>query len=142
MSCNNKCDFSSCSCIGILISVIFGAIVGVLFAFGFIPFIQVATWIAFGLGVLFLILLILGVYLSAVTGSNPLSRCLCKNTSCLLAGIFGTIIATIAALSIVLTPVFISVITLVAIGAFFFSLMVIGIIGFINCIVCRMCSIN
>lgn len=143
MSCNNeRCGFSACSCIGVVISIVFGAIVGILFAFCFIPFIVTAIWIAFGIGVLALILLVLGVFLGAVTAPNALSKCLCRNTTCLLVGIFGTIISAIAALSIWLIPVCIPVIALVTIAAFFFSLLVIGLIAFISCVVCKMCSLR
>ncbi|MDP4120390.1 MAG: hypothetical protein Q8876_04945 [Bacillota bacterium] len=120
----------------------FGAIVGILFAFRYIPFIVISTWIAFGLGVLTLIFLVIGVFLGAVTGPNALAKCLCKNTTCLLVGVLGTIISALAALSIVLTPVFISVITLVAIGAFFFSLMILGLIALISCIASKLCCFH
>lgn len=135
---NDNCGFNACGFAGIVISIVFGAIIGVLFAFGYIPAIVTSTWIAFGLAILTLIFLVSGVLLSGVSEQpNALSRCLYKNTTCLLAGIIGTIISTLAALSIVLNPAFVSVITLVAIGAFFFSLMIIALIGFINCIVCQ-----
>jgi len=134
------CSFNACSCLGIIISVVFGAIVGVLFAFGFIPFIETAAWIALGLGVFSLIVLIAASFLAGITAPNPLSSCLCGNAACLLAGIIGTIIASIIALSIVLDPAFISVIALVAIGALFFALMIVGLISLICCIASRACA--
>lgn len=139
MNCN-RCGFTACSCIGIIISIIFSVIIGLLFAFGFIPGIVISTWIAFGLSILTLIFLMLLVLTNAAKPSEALKKCLCNNTACLLTGIFGTIISSLAALSIVLTPEFISVIVLVAIGAFFFMLMIIGLIAIISCIVCNFCS--
>jgi len=139
MNCGNKCGFSACCCIGLLISVVFGAVVGVLFAFEYICFIRIAAWIAFGFGVLTLVLLIFGLFSASVNPPSALSRCLCKYTSCLLVGIIGTIITALAALVIVLNPACISVITLVAIGAFFFALMIIALIALIRCIICKMC---
>ena len=142
MSCKDKCGFSACGCLGIVISIVFAAIIAVLFAFGLIPFIVTVTWIAFGLAVLALIILIIGIYSAALCPHNALQKCICRNAICLLAAIIGTIISAIAALAIVLIPIFISVIILVAIGAFFFALMMIGLIAFISCIVCRLCSIG
>lgn len=131
MCCNNY-DWLS-----IIISILFGAIIGILFAFGFIPGIVIATWISFGLAVLTLIFLVTGVFLGAVTRSQILWRCLRAKTEFLLVGIVGTLITSLAALSIILLPS-ISVIILVAIGAFFFALMIIGLIFLIKCIVCSM----
>ena len=136
--CDDNCSFNAFSGLGIVISVMFGAIIAILFAFDFIPGIVTSTWIAFGLGVLSLVILVIGVFLAAVTGPNALSKCLSRNTTCFLIGIIGTIISSLAALSIVLDTTFISVIILVAIGAFFFSLMIIGLIALINCIVCKL----
>ena len=66
MSCNNECGFTACSCIGVFISIVFGAIIGILFAFDLITFIVTLAWVAFGFGVLALILLIVGIYFAAV----------------------------------------------------------------------------
>lgn len=141
MNCNRneKCGFSSCSCLSIVISIVFGAIVGIAYAYRIIPCILVSVWIAFILGILALILLAVSVFIAAVTAPNALSKCLCGNAACLLAGIFGTIISALIVLSIVLNHTCILAVTLVAIGAFFFSLLVIGLIAYIYCIVCRMC---
>lgn len=138
MGCHKRCWFTGCGFLGVFISIIVGAAVGVLFAFSLIPFITTVVWIAFGLGVLTLIFLITGVFLSATSRSETLIKCTKRNTPCLLAGIFGTIITSIVALSIVLTPALILVITFVAILAFFVSLMFIALIGYILCITCEL----
>lgn len=140
MSCNDKCGFRACSCIGVLISIVFGALIGVLFAFDYITFISTIVWIVFGLGVLNLLFLIIGVYLAAVTFPDLLKRCCCANAICWLAGIIGTIIAAIVALSIVLDTALLAVIIVIAIMAFFFALMLIGLIAIVQCIVCNLCG--
>lgn len=140
MGCNEKCSFNACSCTGILISIVIGAIFGLLYAFGLLPGIVVAAWIAFGLAVLAITGLVAGVFVAAVHPVSPLSKCLCKNTTCLLAGIIGTILTTLVLLSVALSPGFLAVIILVAIAAFFFTLMTIGIIKFIQCIVHKLCT--
>lgn len=140
MSCNNKCGFRACSCIGILIGIVFAAVVGLLFAFTSIPFLTTAVWIAFGLGALTLVSTIAGIFLGAVTAPNALSRCFCEHTSCLLAGSMGTILAALVSLAITLSSASVFAIVLVAITAFFFALTFLALISLIRCIACRMCT--
>jgi len=137
MDCCNENSINICSFFGVLVSVLTGVFVGVLFALGFIPLINIAVWIALGLGVLVLILLVISVFLTTYIESYTLTKCLCIYTTFLLVGIIGTIISAIAALSIILIPLCIPSIALVAIGAFFFSLMLFGLVSFISCIVNR-----
>ncbi len=139
--CNGKgCGFQACGCLGILISIVIGAIVGVLFAFGFIPFIVVSVWIAFGIAAVVLILLIAGLYLASAHSCSPLSKCLCQNGICLMVGAIGTLITALAALSIVLTPGSILVAALIALGALFFALTILSLISFIVCLVKKLCN--
>lgn len=135
MDCNNENTISICSFFGVITSILVGAIVGVLYALCFIPSITIAVWIAFGLGVLTLIFLVTGVFLAAVCQSCSLIRCLCRNSSYLLVGIIGTIISAIAALSIFLNHFCIPAIIVIALGAFFFTLMIFGLINFITCVI-------
>jgi hypothetical protein len=93
------CKNNFCAIIGIILGIVFGAVVGILFAFDVIQFITTVVWIVFGLGVLILILLILGLFIGAATGHNALSKCLHKYTSCLLTGVLGTIIFSIISLA-------------------------------------------
>jgi len=141
MNCNGNgnCSFDPCGCVPLIVSVVVGALVGVLFAFGLIPFITTFVWIAFGLGVLALIFLLAGNFTGATTGPNALTRCLCRITTCLQAGIWGTILTAIVALAFPLVPVVLVADIVVAILAFFFILMVFGLIGLISCISCRIC---
>lgn len=137
MNCNN-CNFNACSFLGVFISILFGALIGVLFAFGLIPNIVISAWIAFGISVLALIFLMLTVITAATNPSKALTRCLNNNTTCLLVAIFGTLIFTLVALSIVLTTTSILIIIIVAISAFFFTLLIIALIALIACIVCEL----
>lgn len=131
----DKRTFSIRGCFEVVISIIIGAIVGILFAFFLIPNIFAFILAAFGLAVLALIFLLAGVFLAAVKPPNALSKCLHMSIDCLLVSIFGTILSALAALCVVLIPLNIAAIAIVAITAFFFTLMVIKLIAFIRCIV-------
>lgn len=133
---NDNCVCGGCATTGTIVGIIFGAVIGVLFAFGFIPLIVTAIWIAFGLAVAVLLYVMGVVLLNCCDSScNGLSCCLNKNIGCLLAGSIGTIISALAALAITLDITVISIITLIAIGAFFFAFMIVSLIYFIKCVV-------
>lgn len=140
MGCRNRCGFTACGCLGVVISIVFGAIVGVLFAFGFIPNIVTVAWIAFGLSVLTLIFLMVAALITASGRTCILAKVLCTNGICLLISTVASILIALAALAIVLTPAFISVITLVALGAFFVALMTLSLMAFIANIICESCG--
>lgn len=133
MSCNR--NFDACGSIGILISIVFGALIAVLFNLGLITFLTTAVWIVFGLSVLALVLLVWGAYLSAVSIPGVLRFCISRNGLCLLAATIGTLIASIVALSIVLTPASILITIFIAVFAFFFALMIIALIALLRCII-------
>lgn len=133
-NCKNRYNSFACGFGAILISIIIGIIIGVLYAFGYIPGIRIAVWIAFGLGVLGLIILVTGILAGVSAKSKALMKCLQLNVYCLLAGIWGTILSGLAALSIVLNPSILIAI-LIGIGGFFFSLMVIALILTTLCVV-------
>ena len=132
--CNERNNNCACGFLPILYSVVFAAAIGVLFSLGLIPFIEIATWITLCLSVILLVLLLIFLYNNAGYSCSITSWCLRRSKRHLLAGIIGSLIASIAALSIVLTPIFLSVVILVAIGAFFFMLMITGIINFTRCL--------
>ena len=135
-----RCGFSACGCLGIVLSVVFGAIVGVLFAFEFIPNIVTVAWIAFGLSVLTLIFLMVAALIAASGRTCILAKVLCTNGICLLLSTAASILTALAALAIVLTFEFISVIALVALGAFFFAMMTLALLAFIANIICESCG--
>jgi hypothetical protein len=106
----------------------------VLFALGFIPFITTAVIVAISIAAIALIILFGGAYISAAGGTRLLRDCLCKLTTLLLVGIFGTIITAVIALSIVLIPI-VPIIILVGLVATFFALTVVGLIALLICLV-------
>lgn len=140
MRCKNNCRFSACNCAGIVLSIIFGVIIGVLFAFELIPGIATGIWIAFGFAGLAAVLWIAGVYAAAASASEPLATCLCGNSRCLAVGIIGTFVTTIIALTLDLVAPSLLGAALIALGAFFFSFTGVGLLALIACIVCEMCS--
>lgn len=137
MGCKNECP-SGCSCAGIVISLVVAIVVGVLFYFGYIPFIVTAAWIAFGLGVMTLILLFVSLAIASGHRRSVLRECLCRRAKCLLIGAVGSIVLSIALVSItVVTSILITI--LVALGAFFLTLILLSLAGLIGCMICELC---
>lgn len=130
---------SGCNCWALVLGVLFGIIVAILFAFGLIPGITLAVWIAFGIGVLLLLVLTGLIAIAAKDRANALDKCLCKNGVCLLISALGTIISTIAALSISLVPYSLLIIALVFIAAAFFGVLVLSFIALLICVIKKMC---
>ena len=130
----DHCGFSPCLSIAFPVSLVVGILVAILFTFGLIPGITTATWIVFGLGVLGLVFVLIAVLLLGCNRCFVLLKCLEKLLPCLLAGIFGTIILSLVALSIVLS---IGIFTIILVGllAFFFSLLIVSLILLIQCVI-------
>ena len=125
-------------CIGVIISLLVGVIVGVLYAFGLFTPLGAALWIVLGFAVLALLFVEAAVIFGAISCKNPISDCLCRGLCCLLTGIIGTILLVIILNSIAIA-VTTAVIILVGILAFFFTLTLISLIALIRCIVRDMC---
>lgn len=119
----------------ILAGIIFGAIVGVLFASELIPDMSVALFTALGLSGLGFILVFVSAIVSGCAACCALGKCLRRHISCLFAGIFGTLLFSVVLFSIVLNPLSLTVQVLVAIFAFFFAFLVTELIGFISCLI-------
>ncbi len=128
-----SCSCGGCATIGTVVGIIFGAIVGVLFALGLIPFITTAVWIVFGIAAAVLLYVMGIVLLSSCDSSCNLCCCLKKYLNCLLVGAIGTIISALAALAITLVTTTLLIEILIAIGAFFFAFMLASLILFITC---------
>jgi len=139
MSCK-KCDFSALSCLAIAAALLIGAAVGALYYFGFLPLIvpDVAR-IVLRLGVLTIGYVLIALLFSSLSMHNPVRDCLCSGIAPLLAGAVGSIVLAIAVLSVALTPGNVIFAILVGLGAAFFTLMIIALIVFISCVLCRMC---
>lgn len=138
-NCNCKCCTPNACCIAILLSIVVGVVVGLLFAFTSIPFIVTAVWIALGLSGLALIIVVVALFLSALSPDNAIASCLCKHMICLLVGIIGTLILAIILLAAPISPAVLTNIILVAIGAVFLSILIISLTSFLWCISRKVC---
>ena len=141
MNCNKKCcNFSACSCLAIAAALLLGAAIGALYYFGYLPLIvpDVAR-IVLRLGVLTVAYVLIAQLLSSLYLPNPVRDCLCCGIAPLLVGAFGSIVFAIAVLAVALTPGNLIFAVLVGLGAAFFVLMIIALVSFINCVLCRMC---
>lgn len=135
--CERKCNCGPTCSLAVIVGLLFGAIIGVLFALDFIPNIILAVWIVLALGVLALALLFVSALTSGVVMCGVLIKCLRQHTTCLLTGIIGTIISTIILISVVLDPALLLVQIFIAIAAFFFVFMLTELIFFIYCLACE-----
>lgn len=133
---NKSCVCGGCKLVGTIVGIIVGVIIGILFALGYTPLIVTGIWIAFSLAS-FVLLYILGtLFLGSCSGScSIIMGCIRRNLGCLLTGSIGTILASLAALSIVLDIAVNAIVLLVGLGAFFFTFLIVGIISFIKCAV-------
>lgn len=127
-----------CNACAVFASLILGAVIAVLFYFRFIPNIIALIPIPFWFAIVTLVGLVL-IPLLAHRISPCALKCVCINGYCLLGAAVGTLVTTIAAFAIDLDPKYISVTVLVGLGGFFFSLLLIAIIIFIDCLLRELC---
>ena len=115
------CCETKCRCI--LASVIVSAILGVLAAFLQITgVITVATpflWVAFGIGVVYLAVLVIA---GALQGVRDAGCCFCDTLDTLLAGILGSILVAVILLAVGITATGVVSAILVGLLVFFFTL--------------------
>ena len=140
MSCRHSCENVGNTCLELFISLVLAVAVGVLFAYALIPGIVTGIWIVFGLAVLNLILLIVGLYTASIFRRSSLGRCLFCKGQIFLAGIIGTILLALVLLSIqtFIVPTSILIAAIVAIGAFFAALMGVELVVFLTCLIKRL----
>jgi hypothetical protein len=129
MGCYKQC--SACLLIGITLSIIFGVIVGILFFIGYVPLIETAVWIAFGIAAFALAILLISAIFS---NREKVYKCLRANAGALLTGIIGTLITAIAALSIILTPGSVLIAILIGLGAIFLGVTLTALVCLILCL--------
>lgn len=114
-----------CSCTGW--AVIAGAIIGVITAFlqitGVITVTPVFLWVAFGIAVVYLGILVLAVALARRTER---SACRCSALNALLTGILGTILLALILLSVGIVATSVISAILVGLLLFFLSLALTG----------------
>lgn len=133
MKTDKKCA-CGCGIIGTVLGIIFGIIVASLFAAGSTPLIVTAIWIAFAVAGATLILLMIMLPISACGTCMRLVICLKRSLTCLLIGTIGTVVTSIAALAIVLEITAMSMIFLIGLGTFFFTMLLSGLVSFFKCL--------
>ncbi|MFB0919349.1 MAG: hypothetical protein QMB62_00475 [Oscillospiraceae bacterium] len=139
MNCDRTCGNSCGICLSVLAAVVVATIVALLFAFDSIGSIVTVLWILFGFAALMLIFFVVGLFSSSLTWRSILGCCLCCNGAVMLAAIIGTIIVTLIALSITLVITEIFSIVLVALAAFFATLLLIEFIRLLGCLLNGVC---
>ncbi len=134
---NFKYGFFILKIFGVLISVILGSLIGWLYAEGEITNILTATKAVFVFGVASIVSLIGATLFSSI---NRVTGCIYKNVIYILSGIIGTIVSSLIAISLILTPSIAAGI-LIGIVAFFFFLSLVGLIILILCTALKSSSI-
>ncbi len=142
MNCERSCGNPCSICIVVLVSIVVATIVALLFAFGFIPNITTAIWIVFGFAALDLILLVVGLYGGGLVRRSLLGKCMCCYGTLLLVAAIATLALAVIALSITLVITSIPIIVLIALGAFFATVLAVGFISLLVCLINGLCCWN
>lgn len=114
--CYCKC---SCRIAAVIASVIIGVVTAFLQITGVITVAPVFLWVAFGIAVVYLGVLVVA---AALSGAEEAAGCLCTALSALLIGILGTILFAVVLLAVGIVATSILSAILVGILLFFFSL--------------------
>lgn len=129
------CKQNSCSCgTSIIISVIIGIGVAVIFSLGFLTNAAIALFIAFGISAVALLTLLLLIPIAGSNISPALKKCMCIYGKSLIAGAVGTLVTTLAALSLELVASTALIIIFFLIGTFL-SFLIISIVQFLWCVI-------
>lgn len=114
--CYCKC---SCRIAAVIASVIIGVVTAFLQITGVITVAPVFLWVAFGIAVVYLGVLVVA---AALSGAEAAAGCLCTALNALLIGILGTILFAVVLLAVGIVATSILSAILVGILLFFFSL--------------------
>ena len=114
--CYCKC---SCRIAAVIASVIIGVVTAFLQITGVITVAPVFLWVAFGIAVVYLGVLVVA---AALSGRGEGAGCLCTALNALLIGILGTILFAVVLLAVGIVATSILSAILVGILLFFFSL--------------------
>lgn len=114
--CYCKC---SCRIAAVIASVIIGVVTAFLQITGVITVAPVFLWVAFGIAVVYLGVLVVA---AALSGAEEAAGCLCTALNALLIGILGTILFALVLLAVGIVATSILSAILVGILLFFFSL--------------------
>lgn len=139
---NNGCCPCGCGIKATILGIIFGVVIAIFFALGFIPLILIGIWLALAIGAAVLVYLGLILFFRGPSGDTFgrfCADCFCQYANCLLVGSAGTVLAALVAVSINLViPIFSTV--LIGIAAFFFVFMITSLISYIKCLIKNTCS--
>lgn len=138
------CNMKGSACVAIIISILLGLLIGVLVGIGEFPFLSVIFTSNFALAFssLMLILLFISVYIAMIFHhSYRILKCFCGIIPLWAVGVFGTLLFALILLtfSIQLHAMIILLAIFVGIEIFFLSLIFLGAIAFIKCILCTIC---
>ena len=119
-NCNCRC---SCTAAALIVSAILGVLAAFLQITGVITVTPVFLWVAFGIAVVYLGILVLAV---ALAGRTERSACRCSALNALLTGILGTILLALILLSVGIVATSVISAILVGLLLFFLSLALAG----------------
>ena len=118
-----------------IIGIVFGIITGVLVNTGVIATLVPLAWIAFGIGLLAIVLLIL----IALFSEEDASECVCENGKCLAIGAIGTVFLAIVILAVSTIITGVTAAVLFGILGFFFIFTWVSLLQLLLCLVEAAC---
>lgn len=126
ISCNFKC---SCTLAAIIASAIVGVVTAFLQITGVITVAPVFLWVAFGIAVVYL-----GVLVATAARRTETGECVCTALNTLLAGILGAILLAVVLLAVGIVATSVLSAILVGILLFFLSLTLTGAACYVRCL--------
>lgn len=114
-----------------IIGIVFGIITGVLVNTGVITNFLPIAWIAFGIGLLAIVLLIL----IALFSEDEATECVCENGKCLAIGAIGTVFLAIVILAVSAITTGVAAAVLFGILGFFFIFTWVSLLQLLLCLV-------
>ena len=118
-----------------IIGIVFGIITGVLVNTGVITNFLPIAWIAFGIGLLAIVLLIL----IALFSEDEATECVCENGKCLAIGAIGTVFLAIVILAVSAITTGVAAAVLFGILGFFFIFTWVSLLQLLLCLVEAAC---
>lgn len=118
-----------------IIGIVFGIITGVLVNTGVITNFLPIAWIAFGIGLLAIVLLIL----IALFSEDEATECVCENGKCLAIGTIGTVFLAIVILAVSAITTGVAAAVLFGILGFFFIFTWVSLLQLLLCLVEAAC---
>ena len=118
-----------------IIGIVFGIITGVLVNTGVITNFLPIAWIAFGIGLLAIVLLIL----IALFSEDEATECVCENVKCLAIGAIGTVFLAIVILAVSAITTGVAAAVLFGILGFFFIFTWVSLLQLLLCLVEAAC---